>query len=90
MRRATRCLKSEDLEQAGRPRTGLFAAEEQPVFATDRLVTECPLTDRQVRTGIDAPDEFRIVRGELDQWSEPAVPDFQRRAPNVGPPPLPR
>jgi carbon storage regulator len=43
-----------------------------------------------IRIGIDAPPEVRIVRGELDQWSEPAVPDFQRTAPNVDHSPLPR
>jgi carbon storage regulator len=44
----------------------------------------------QTKIGIDAPDEFRIVRGELDEWSEPAVPDFLRKARTVDQPALPR
>ncbi len=29
-----------------------------------------------IRIGIDAPDEFRIVRGELNEWSKPACSRF--------------
>ena len=38
-------LKSEDRERVGRPRTGLFTAKAQPVFASDRRV-------RAVETGL--------------------------------------
>ena len=35
----------EDCEQDGRPRSGLLAAQEQPVFSPDRLVTQRSFTD---------------------------------------------
>ena len=41
-RYSLRRLKNADCEQDGRPRTGLFTADEQPVIANDRLVTAQP------------------------------------------------
>jgi carbon storage regulator len=38
-------------------------------------ITVLKASSGRIRMGIDAPDEYRIVRGELDQWSElvPAI-----------------
>jgi carbon storage regulator CsrA len=40
----------------------------------DRITITVVRADRnRIRIGIDAPEELRILRGELDQWSEPPV-----------------
>ena len=40
----------------------------------DRITITVVRADRKrIKIGIDAPEELRIFRGELDQWSEPPV-----------------
>ena len=44
----------------------------ETIHIGDRItITVVRAHGNRIRIGIDAPDEFRIVRGELDQWSEP-------------------
>ena len=63
----------------------------ETIHIGDRItITVVRAHANHIHIEIDAPNEVRIVRGELDQWSEPAAPDFQRRALNVDHPPLPR
>ena len=51
----------------------------ETIHIGDRItITVVRAHGNRIKIGIDAPDEFRIVRGELDQWSEPPVPDFRR------------
>ena len=46
----------------------------ETIHIGDRItITVVRAHGNRITIGIDAPDEFRIVRGELDQWSEPPV-----------------
>ncbi len=52
-------------------------------------ITIIRIKGNRISIGIDAPDEFRIVRGELDQWSELAFPGVPPSVPNIGHQPSP-
>jgi carbon storage regulator len=40
----------------------------------DRItITVVEAHRNRIKIGIDAPEEFRIVRGELNQWLEPPI-----------------
>jgi carbon storage regulator CsrA len=57
----------------------LSRKRDERIHIGDRItITVVRAHRNRVKIGIDAPEEFRIVRGELDQWSEPPVLDFHR------------
>jgi carbon storage regulator len=46
----------------------------ETIHIGERITITVVRADRnRIKIGIDAPEEFRILRGELDQWSEPPV-----------------
>ncbi len=61
---------------------------EKLFIGDDICVTVVRLEGGQVRLGIDAPRDIRVIRGELTQRSAPAAP-VRRRAARAAPPPGP-
>ena len=73
-------------EQDGRPRSGLTAPQEQPVFPPDRLVAECSfadvVVDRQPTVFSVATERLPLVAGVGDGLAQHALgqrPFFQLR-----------
>ena len=50
-------------------------AGEKVVIGNGITVTVVAVTGNRVRVGIDAPDQVRILRGELLGWQDRPVPD---------------
>ena len=51
----------------------------ETIHIGDRItITVIRTYGNRIKIGIDAPDEFRIIRGELKQWPKPSVPDSRR------------
>ena len=48
---------------------------EKVVIGNGITVTVVAVTGNRVRVGIDAPDQVRILRGELAGWQDRPVPD---------------
>lgn len=46
----------------------------ETIHIGDRItITVVRVHGNRIKIGIDAPEKIRIVRGELDQWTEPTV-----------------
>ena len=61
----------------------------ETIHIGDRIkITVVRAHGNHMKIGIDAPDKIRIVRGELDQWSDPAFIDLQPAALSIDHHPL--
>ncbi len=59
-------------------------AKEQLVIGNGIVITVQRITGNRVTLGIEAPNEVRIRRGELDQHATSKQASAQRNAPSAG------
>jgi carbon storage regulator len=56
---------------------------ERVIIGSGITVTVVEITGNRIRIGIDAPDDVRILRGELADWHEPIRVTSQRPEPKL-------